>query len=186
MSEDKTKMVYIFLAPGFEEIEALCPYDLLFRANIDVKLVSITSDKTVTGAHGITVTADATLSKLSRELPELVMLPGGMPGTKNLLACEALKEFVVSAYELGAFAAAICAAPSVLGAYGMLNGKKAVCYPGFEQYLEGADVLYEKAVRDGKIITSRGMGTALDFGFLIIEALRGKSVADKIREAVLS
>jgi len=179
-------MVYIFLAPGFEEIEALCPYDLLFRANIDVKLVSVTSDKQVTGAHGITVTADSTLAKLGRELPELVMLPGGMPGTKNLLANAELKEFIVAAYELGSFVAAICAAPSVLGAYGLLEGKKAVCYPGFEQYLEGADVLYEKAVRDGKIITSRGMGTAMEFGLLLVEALRGKSTADKIRESVLA
>ena len=178
-------MIFVFLAPGFEESEAICPIDILKRAELDVVTVSISDDREVTGAHGITFKADITLSQLPPCHPEAVVLPGGMPGTKNLDACEELKKLILSAKEDGALVCAICAAPMILGKMGLLEGKKATCYPGFEEYLTGATVAGRVRV-DGKIITACGMGAAIEFGLAIVEELKGKALAQKIKDAVLA
>ena len=179
-------MVYIFLAEGFEEIEALCPMDVLRRANIPVTSVGVTG-KTVRGSHGIEVTADMTLAEFEdadRGDAEMAILPGGMPGTKNLQASLAVCDFVTSLAEAGKYVAAICAAPSVLGALGLLQGKRATCYPGFEDALTGAEYTGEAVVVDGNIITAKGMGVALPFGLTLIEELKGVLCAEEVKESV--
>ena len=181
-------MIYIYLADGFEEVEALFPLDLFRRAGLDAKTVSITDNDCVTGSHGITVKTDLTVkeSGYAPDEAELIMLPGGMPGTTNLDASPEIHKALDYAYENGKYIAAICAAPSVLGKKGFLKGKKATCYPGFEKFLyERADVT-EKCVRDGKIITAAGAGVALDFGLKIIESLLGKDKAEEIKNAILA
>ena len=181
-------MIYMYLADGFEEVEALFPLDLFRRAGLDAKTVSITENEYVTGSHGITVKADLTV-KGEDYVPneaELIMLPGGMPGTTNLDASSDVHKALDYAYENGRFIAAICAAPSVLGKKGFLNGKKATCYPGFEKYLYGRVETNEKCVRDGKIITAAGAGVALDYGLKIIEMLIGKNKAEEIKNAILA
>ena len=178
-------MVLVFLAPGFEESEAICPIDILKRASLDVVTVSITDDREVQGAHGITLKADITLSQLPVCHPEAVVLPGGMPGTKNLDACGELKKLIRAANDDGVLVCAICAAPMILGKMGLLDGKKATCYPGFEQYLEGATV-GGRVRTDGNVITACGMGAAVEFGLAITEVLKGKSTAEKIKDAVLA
>ncbi len=179
-------MVYVFLAEGFEETEVIYPYDLMCRAGLGVKFVSVTDELAVEGKHEVTLTAHTTLSALDEEVPALVMLPGGMPGTANLQASEELRKYVMSAYEGGAYVAAICAAPSVLGSYGLLKGKKAVCYPGFEDKLIGAEVLEVPAIRDGRIITGRAAGAAEEFGLLLVEALTDQATADKVKSDILA
>lgn len=182
-------MIYMLLADGFEETEALCPLDILRRADLDVCTVGI-GGKQITGAHGITVTADLTedgLYALQTINLELLILPGGMPGTKNLDASPLTHKLLDIALKQDSYIAAICAAPMILGKRGILRNKLAVCYPSFEQYLEGAIIpSNKKAVRDGKIITAMGMGVATDFGLLTVEALCGKSKADYIRSAILA
>ena len=179
-------MIFVFLAPGFEESEAICPIDVLKRAELDVVTVSITDDREVVGAHGITVRADVTLSQLPDCHPEAIVLPGGMPGTKNLDACEELKKRIRQADMAGdVLLCAICAAPMILGKMGLLEGKKATCYPGFEQYLEGA-IVTGRVRTDGKVITACGMGAAIEFGLAIVEELKGKNTAEKIKEAILA
>lgn len=180
-------MVYLFLAEGFEEIEALTPVDLLRRAGIQVSTVGI-GGKAVCGAHGITVMADITedeaLAQLNSSV-EAVILPGGMPGSRNLDESETVDRFLAYAKENSIPYAAICAAPMVLGKRDMLNGKKAVCYPGFQEYLKGAEVVNEPAVRDGNCVCGRAMGSAAQFSLLIIEMLSGKDKANEIASAIL-
>ena len=178
-------MVYMFLANGFEEIEALCPLDLLRRAGVEVTTVGIGGDA-VTGAHGITVMADVPDTMYRDSRPEMVILPGGMPGTKHLDASKTVDAALRAAERNGAYLAAICAAPMVLGKRGYLNGKRAICFPGFENELTGATVASERVVRDGRIITAAGMGVALDFGLALVAALRGEDVANELRRAVLA
>ncbi len=178
-------MTYIFLAEGFEEIEALCPLDLLRRAGVEVKTVGI-GGKMIKGAHGITVEADITEGEYSDSAPTLIMLPGGMPGTLNLENSPTVMNAIKCAEECGAFISAICAAPMILGKLGLLRGKKVVCFPGFEEYLEGAQILNAPAVRDGKIITGAGMGAALDFGLLLVSALCGEDKAKELYHAVIA
>lgn len=178
--------VYVFLADGFEEIEALTPVDLLRRAGVDVQTVSIMEGKQVNGSHKIRVEADLMLTEADFENVSVLVLPGGLPGATHLGECEKLVE------ELKRFAgqpakkvAAICAAPSVLGQNGILNGKKAICYPGFEDKLTGAFVQAgAKAVVDGNVITSRGMGTAIDFGLALVAELRGNETAEKLAAGI--
>ena len=181
-------MVYLFLAEGFEEIEALTPVDLLRRAKIEVSTVGI-GGKTVCGAHGIRVEADITeeeaLSALSENGAEMVILPGGMPGSTNLDNSETAEAFLKYARENDIPCAAICAAPMVLGKRGMLSGKKAVCYPGFEKYLSGAEIVDAPAVRDGKLVCGRAMGSAAQFALLITGLLRGDDVACDIEKSIL-
>lgn len=180
------KNVYVFLATGFEEIEALTPVDILRRAGIDVKLVSVTGNEIVIGARGINVKADVLFENIEKDWADILVLPGGMPGTVNLLAYEPLMKLVEEYNEKGERIAAICAAPTIFGKLGILRGKKATCYPGMEADLLGADACKDSVVTDGNITTSRGMGTALDFSLELLTLLSGsKEKADKMAEAVV-
>ena len=179
-------MVYLFLAPGFEEIEALCPVDIMRRAGLTVTTVGI-GGREIVGSHGITVCADVSDSELCFEDIELIFLPGGMPGTKNLDASKAVHQAIDLAIEQNAYIAAICAAPMILGKRGILNEKEAVCYPGFENYLDGATVPADKKiVTDGKIITAKGMGVATDLGLEIVRVFCGKEKSDALRKAIIA
>ncbi len=180
-------MIYMFLANGFEEVEALCPLDLLRRAGLSVTTVGIGGDM-VQGAHGISVAADIPDTMYRDSKPDMLILPGGMPGTKNLDASPIVDAAIRAAVSNNAYLAAICAAPSVLGKRGLLKGKKAVCFPGFEKDLEGA-ILPAEGVRvttDGKIITAAGMGVALEFGFALVRVFKGDAYTDELRTAVLA
>ncbi len=177
--------VLIFLADGFEEIEGLTVVDLLRRAQIDITTVSITDRAKVTGAHGIALDTDTTLSAVDFAKADMIVLPGGMPGTKNLEACKPLMEQVDKYASSGKKIAAICAAPTVFGHRGLLKGKKACCYPGMEGDLTGAKVSYDEVSVDGNVITSRGLGTAIPFALAIIEAFLGKAEADRIGKAIV-
>ncbi len=163
-------MNYVFLADGFEEIEALAVVDILRRCGIETKTVSITDTLVVDGTHGVPVTADITLSEADLDAASALILPGGLPGADNLQACDKLNKALVKAFEDGRIVAAICAAPKVLGALGILDGKKATCYPGVEGQLTGATYLTDSVVRDGNLITSRGPATATCFAFALAEA----------------
>ena len=178
-------MVYIFLAEGFEEIEALAPLDLLRRAGVEVKTVGVGS-KTVVGSHSIPVVADMLDSELCDNSPEMVILPGGMPGTLNLNASEVVHSAIRSATESGAYVCAICAAPLILGRLGLLSGKEAICYPGFEDELVGATISENTVAIDGKIITAKGMGAAIDFGLTLVSILKGNEVAENLRKSTIS
>ncbi len=179
------KKAAILLAEGFEEVEAMTPVDLLRRAGIEVKLVSIDNAKTVKGAHNIEIMVDEQIKNIKAEELDLIILPGGMPGTKYLDASREVAAIVESVNKNNKFVAALCAAPSVLGHLGLLEGKKAVCYPGFEDELKGAEVLKETVVFDNNIITSRGMGTAMDFGLKLVELLADKNTAQQLGKGVI-
>ena len=176
-------MVYVFLAEGFEEVEALAPVDILRRGGVEVKTVGI-GGKTVTGSHGIAVSSDLAEDEVTLSEIEAIVLPGGMPGTLNLEKNNTVKAALQFAAENGKLIGAICAAPSILGKAGLLAGKRATCFPGFEEYLSGAKYCDVPAVRDGNIITSRGAGAALEFGFFLLAALKGEIAADKLRLAM--
>ncbi|MBQ4150313.1 MAG: DJ-1/PfpI family protein [Clostridia bacterium] len=177
-------MIYFFLADGFEEIEALCPLDLCRRAGIEAKTVSITDKKEVTGSHGITVVADLT-ARDTLENFDMMVLPGGMPGTTNLGESTLVEKSILTALETNAYIAAICAAPMILGKRGLLRGKEAICFPGFEKYLDGATLSDKKVVLDGKVLTGAGMGVSHDFGLKIVEIFKGKDTADNLCGSVL-
>lgn len=179
------KKVYIFLADGFEEIEGLTVVDLLRRAGIEAVTVSIKEDKMVTGAHGISVMADFLFEEIKGTMADMAVLPGGMPGTTNLLAYEPLMDMVLGLHSAGAYVAAICAAPSILAEIGLLEGKKATSYPGFEEKMTMAEYVYEPVVQDGQVITSRGMGTAIDFSLKLIEILVGEAKAKEISDSII-
>ena len=172
-------MVYVLLVEGFEEIEALEPVDIMRRAGLEVRTVGVT-DKTVTGSHGITVEADIEICDVNPDQMQLLMLPGGS-GHVNLDSSKDVHYLIDTACEKGIYIASICAAPSILGKRGLLNGKKATCFPGYEKYLEGAEVCADKAVCDGIFITGKGAGAAADFGFLIVELLCGADKAKELR-----
>ncbi len=178
-------MIYMFIAEGFEEIEALCPLDLMRRAGLDVTTVGVGS-KEITGSHGITVKADITDGEFDDKDMEMIFLPGGMPGTLNLAACHTVIDAIGTAAENNTYIAAICAAPSILGDMGLLAGKRAVCYPGFEDRLVGADIPEQRVVLDGKILTAKGMGAALEMGLKIVEIFCGKTASDNLRHAVIA
>lgn len=179
--------VSIFLADGFEEIEGLTVVDLLRRADIDIEMVSITGCLTIHGAHGIDVSADVLFENADFSATELFVLPGGMPGTLNLKAHEALGELLTAAFKAGKYVAAICAAPIVLGHLGILKGKKATCYPAadLEAQLTGAEHLPVPVVTDGNVITSRGMGTAIEFAAVLIAKLKNQETADELLESIV-
>ena len=178
-------MIYLFLANGFEEIEALCPLDLLRRAGLEVTTVGIGGDA-VCGAHGITVHADIPDTLYSDSAPDMLILPGGMPGAKHLDESRTVDAALRVGARRGAYLAAICAAPMVLGHRGLLESKEAVCYPGFEPHLTGATLSTKRVVRDGNIITAAGMGVALEFGLELVATLKGHDAAEALRAAVLA
>lgn len=173
-------MIYIFLDDGFEEIEAITAVDVLRRAGIDVKTVGVTSAR-VAGTNKITVECDIPISEVSEEGLEGIILPGGMPGTKNLAKSIRLQELIMYCKENKKLIAAICAAPLILGHMGILQGQRACCYPGFEDELSGAEIVYDNVCVSKNIITSRGPGTALEFALSIIRYLCGSYDTDKIR-----
>lgn len=167
--------VNMYFATGYEEVEALTVVDLLRRVGIETNMVSITNEKTVTGSHGITVTMDKVFDEAGEA--DMIILPGGMPGTTNLLACDKLTDMIKDYYNKGRYIAAICAAPTVFGKLGLLKDRRATCYPGMEDELFCEEALEDAVVMDGKIITSRGLGTAIDFALAIITALMDDEVA---------
>ena len=179
-------MVYMFLANGFEEVEALCPLDLLRRAGIGVTTVAVGGNDTVIGSHGIAVQADMPEALYRDAKPEMIILPGGMPGSRNLDESHTVETALRAAASNNAYLAAICAAPMILGKRGYLQGKRAICFPGFEEYLTGATIAAERVVTDGKTITAAGMGVALEFGLALVAALKGQDTADQLRRAVLA
>ena len=173
-------MVYVCLASGFEEIEALVTVDILRRAGLTVQTVGIGS-REVTGTHGITVMADVADSELVICSPLAVVLPGGMPGMTNLLESATVDALLRQAKEKDAYLCAICASPSVLGLKGYLDGLRATCYPGFEQNLKGARVTPQAVVSDGKCITAKGAGVTQEFAFAIVQALTDEQVVQRLR-----
>lgn len=177
-------MVYLFMADGFEEVEGLTVVDLVRRAGIELKTVSVMGRIEVTGAHGIEVKADCLFEDM-KEPAEMLILPGGVPGTPNLKAHKGLRQLICKSAEQGIYLAAICAAPTVYGELGLLKGKKATCYPGLENGLLGAEVVYDNVAADGNFITSRGVGTAIDFSLKLVELLKNKAEADKIAKAIV-
>ena len=175
----------IFFAEGYEEIEALTVVDLCRRAGVEILMISVTGKDSVTGSHGISVKMDALLGDVDFGQLDMLILPGGMPGTKNLEGCGRLMEELDRFHAAGKWIAAICAAPSVFGHRGYLKGRKAVCYRSFEGELAGAQVLSEKAVADGNVITGRGMGCAIPFGLIIVEKLISRAAADALAESIV-
>ena len=178
-------MIYVFLANGFEETEAICPVDLMRRAGLDVKTVAIGTERQVCSSRKIVVEADALLSDLPDALPEAVVLPGGMPGAENLKNSEGVRKLVCACAQNGGVVAAICAAPMVLGDLGLLNKKEAICYPGFEKELRGAAVKKRAVVVDGRTVTAIGPGASFEFGLKLVELLKDKKTADKIARDLL-
>ncbi len=179
------KKVHIYLAEGFEEIEAVTVVDVLRRAGVDVKTISVSGKKEVKGAHNIVIVADEAFETADNQAADAVVLPGGMPGTKNLDGHIGLKNLLIGFAGENKLVAAICAAPSVLGKLGLLNGRKATCYPGFEQYLGGTVLKDEAVVQDGSLITSRGPGTAFAFALALVEVLVDQEEANRLREGML-
>ncbi|MFT9055682.1 MAG: DJ-1 family glyoxalase III [Ethanoligenens sp.] len=175
-------MVVLFLAEGFEEIEALATLDILRRGGVAVKTVGV-SGRQIVGAHGVTVTADMTAEEVGTGELEMVVLPGG-PGTPNLEASTVVQQFVDYAVQNDLWLGAICAAPSILGHKGLLKGKHAVCYPGYEPELTGATVGHTSVCVDGRIITGNGPGAAFAFGLALVEALRGKEQAEQVKNGM--
>lgn len=176
--------VVLMLAEGFEEIEGLTVVDLLRRAQVEIHMVSITGNLFVTGSHGIVVKADTLLNEETFDETDMVVLPGGMPGTKYLGEHQEVISLLKEFHEKEKYLAAICAAPSVLGLNGLLEGKRATCFPDFRDKLIGATIIDEKTVVDGKVITSKGMGTAIDFSLELIKVLKGEETAENIGKSI--
>lgn len=176
-------MILVFLAEGFEEMEAAAPIDILRRAELEVKTVGVTG-KQVTGSHGVTVTADLEISQVTTDEIEAVVLPGGMPGTLNLEKSPIVRACVEYAYRNGCLVAAICAAPSILGHMGILSGKRAVCFPGFEGELKGAALSEERVCVDGRIVTAKGAGAAVEFGLKLAELLADRETAERLKASM--
>ena len=179
------KKVVLFFANGTEEIEALTALDLLRRAGAEVTLAGV-GGKELTGSHAIRITADMDASDVSSFDYDMVVVPGGMPGTMHMDASSVVDRALCEVNKNGGFLAAICAAPLVLGKRGYLKNKKAICYPGFESYLDGAILAKERVCRDGRIITAAGAGVALEFALTLIEALYGEEKEKQIRASVLA
>lgn len=177
--------VCVFLADGFEEIEGLTVVDILRRAGVEVTMMSVTGNVSIKGSHGIGVEADSLFDKNAAAEADMLVLPGGMPGTLTLQEHEELKELLKAFDEQKKSIAAICAAPSILGGLGMLQGKKACAYPSFEEKLEGADVQQVPVVTDGNITTGRGMGAAITFALRLTEILCGEEKAEEVRKSIV-
>lgn len=175
----------IFLAEGFEEIEAITVIDVLRRAKADIKAVSVSENLAVTGAHKITVMADALYEEMDYSDIDMLILPGGMPGTTNLASHRRLMQSISQHAKNGKLICAICAAPSILGELGILKGKSAVCYPGFEASLQGADVKYDSVIHDGNVITARGPGVSIQFALKLVEVLKGPELSEKLKNDMM-
>lgn len=178
-------MVYIHLATGFEEIEALTAVDLLRRVGVEALTVSVTGEKQVEGAHGIPVVADLLFEEADYSRCEMIVLPGGMPGALGLRDHEGLREQILRFHEEKKLLAAICAAPMVFGHHGILAGKKATIYPGMEAHLKGAEAVDSPVVRDGNLITSQGPSTAMAFALELVTALKGAATAADLKKDLL-
>lgn len=178
-------MVYVFLATGFEDIEALAPIDILRRAGVEVKTVSITSERTVVSAHAVPMVADACINDIDFGAADMLVLPGGLPGATNQDACAALRCGIQQHYEAGRPLAAICAAPLVYGHMGLLHGIRATCYPGFETELDGADYTAALVEEDGQFITGKGPGAAFEFGYRLAERMGAGEAAAALREGMM-
>lgn len=177
--------IAVFFAEGYEEIEALTVVDICRRAGVEVQMVSVSGAKVVNSSHGVGVQMDMSFEEVNFDSLDMIVLPGGMPGTKNLEAHEGLMAQVDAFDRAGRYLAAICAAPSILGHRGILQGRKAGCYPGWEQHLTGAEVSMDDATVDGHIITGRGMGCAIPFSLAIVAQLLGQEQADKVAESIV-
>ena len=176
--------VYAFMANGLEEIECLAVVDILRRAGVECETVSITAEREVTGSHGIRVIADRCWEEIAIGEDDVLFLPGGMPGTKYLGGFAPLCDVLKKHAAVGGRMAAICAAPSVLGDLGLLVGKKATCYPGFEERLLGAVYVSDGVVTDGNVTTARGMGFAIDLGLELVKLLSGEEQARNLKAAI--
>ena len=177
--------IAVFFADGYEEIEALTVVDLTRRAGVETWMVSITEEKKVTGSHGIEVTMDKILKEVDFTEVDMIVLPGGMPGTKNLEAHEGLMAKLDEFYAAGKPVSAICAAPSIFGHRDMLQGKKACCYPSFEEDLKGAEVVFDSCVVTDNVTTARGMGAAIDFALAILARYQGKEAAKEMADKII-
>jgi 4-methyl-5(b-hydroxyethyl)-thiazole monophosphate biosynthesis len=179
-------MVNLFLADGFEEIEALTAVDVLKRAEIDIQTISIKKDDNyIIGRSGIKIKADNNLYTAEIEDGDMIILPGGMPGTTNLETNREVQRLIKYYVDNKKWIAAICAAPSILGKANYLNGINAICYPGFEKFLEGANIVDKNVVVDGIFITSKGAGTAMDFAFKIVEVFYGKEKVKELKDSMV-
>ena len=179
------KPIFVFLAEGFEEIEALTPVDVLRRAGLSVKTVSVMDKYIVTGAHGVPVLADVMFDEVFAEDVEMILLPGGLPGATNLDAHEGLSGMILNFAKAEKPLAAICAAPLVFGYRGLLEGKKATCYPGFETYLKGAQYTAALVEKDGNFITGKGPGAAMEFAFAIVEKYCGIDKVNELKQGMM-
>lgn len=177
--------VYEFLATGFEDIEALIPLDIMRRASVDFKTVSVTGSLVVESAHGVKIEADMLIEDADFGDADLLMLPGGLPGATNLNAHAGVRKALVEHNVRGRMIGAICAAPMVLGGLGMLEGKRATCYPGFEKYLEGAEYTNELCTVDGNITTGEGPAAALPYAYKLLAALTDAKTADGIADGMM-
>ena len=179
------KTIFVFLADGFEEIEALAPVDILRRAGLSVKTVSVMDEQVVAGAHGVPVLADVMFDEVNAEDAEMILLPGGLPGATNLDAHQGLSQMILDFAKEEKPLAAICAAPLVFGNRGLLEGKKATCYPGFETYLKGAQYTAALVEKDGNFITGKGPGAAMEFAFVIVEKYCGMDKVNELKQGMM-
>lgn len=176
--------VYVFFADGFEEIEAFTSVDVMRRAGLNVEMVTVTPDEIVTGAHDVPVLCDKNIENCDFFDADLILLPGGMPGAAILEKSADLRRLITRFAEQNKPIAAICAAPMILGKMGLLKGRKATCYPAFEQYLEGAEYTGKQVEKDGNIITGIGPGSAMEFALAVVELLLGKDKVQELKEAM--
>ena len=178
-------MIYVHLAEGFEEVEALTVVDVLRRAEADVKTVSVTGSRMVTGTHGISVEADLLFEDADYDKCEMIVLPGGLGGVESILGCQAALDAVKRAWDGGKYVAAICAGPTVLAKLGITAGRRATCYPGCETQMPGTEYTPVQAQQDGKLITGQAPGASFAFGLKLLAALRGEQTAADVAEGMV-
>lgn len=176
---------FAMFADGMEESEGLIVVDMMLRAGIHVKTVSIKDDLVITGSHGIKIVCDETMEEADFDGAGILFLPGGKKGTDNLASCKELAEKILEFDQKGKRLAAVCAAPSVYGRMGLLKGRKATCYPGFEEYLKGAEYTGSRVETDGHFTTSKGMGTCIDLGAELIRLTFGEEKAEEIKKQIM-
>ncbi len=177
--------VYVFLATGFEEVEALAPVDILRRAGVDVKTVSVKDSRYVKSAHSVIIKADIILREADLNNATMLILPGGMPGAEELAACHRLNKALIQHNDKNGLIGAICAAPMVLGKLGLLEGRRATCYPGFETYLAGAEYTGKKVETDRNIVTAYGPGAAFDFGYTLLQFFVDQNKVKQLKEGMM-